>query len=247
MGYLSNYYWYENLGIPSDYVSQPLQQYMLLGWLLALAWIAITAFFLLPLGLIAIPIVGIVQDIGRSRFFNTLKRVTADAFSIPQTDLSRIRSYFFTTPLLAMLGATFLLLSSSFAFDIARGVFGNPSPITDVESLKSIEIMSSHILFPHDAIQPPPLIAAGEQPVYQYQGFHLIVHANGRYILFRNLDPGTCRPTDVFIIHDDQIISVILRPLDPTVLPPTCRGSTLPSTGPTSIREPVATTTPQSE
>ena len=45
-----------------------------------------------------------------------------------------------------------------------------------------------------------------------YKDFRLLIFNNGKYFLFKELDPLTCKPLQVFILEKDQIEQIILSP-----------------------------------
>ena len=47
---------------------------------------------------------------------------------------------------------------------------------------------------------------------YVYKGFHLLTFNGGKYYLFKEIDPATCKPLQVFIINDDKSVQVNLLP-----------------------------------
>ena len=49
----------------------------------------------------------------------------------------------------------------------------------------------------------------------QYSGLRLLMFNNGKYYLFRELDPVTCKPSQVFIIPDTPDIHLTLSSILP--------------------------------
>lgn len=73
-----------------------------------------------------------------------------------------------------------------------------------------------------DRLQPlgtQPVVlstANGESdPVYTYNGFRLIIYSNGKYYLYNDLDPATCRPKQVYVVSEDQCLQVNVLPISP--------------------------------
>lgn len=50
---------------------------------------------------------------------------------------------------------------------------------------------------------------------YAYSDLHLLTYNNGKYYLFRDIDPTTCRPEQVFVINADQDIQINLSAAEP--------------------------------
>jgi len=51
----------------------------------------------------------------------------------------------------------------------------------------------------------------------EYDGLRLLTFNNGKYYLFRDIDPITCKPSQVFIITDSPAIAIVLsaaKPID---------------------------------
>ena len=59
----------------------------------------------------------------------------------------------------------------------------------------------------------------------QYSGLRLLTFNNGKYYLFRDLNPVTCKPSQVFIIPDTPEIHITLSAIVPIdvlcTIPPT--------------------------
>jgi hypothetical protein len=53
---------------------------------------------------------------------------------------------------------------------------------------------------------------------FVYDGLRLLTYNNGKYYLFRDIDPATCKPKQVYIINDDHYIQANLLPAPPSSL-----------------------------
>ena len=47
-----------------------------------------------------------------------------------------------------------------------------------------------------------------QDPLFEYTGLYLLTRNNGKYYLFRELDAATCRPKQIYIVADSDLISV---------------------------------------
>jgi len=60
----------------------------------------------------------------------------------------------------------------------------------------------------------------------QYDGLRLLTFNNGKYYLFREVDPATCKPSQVFVVTDSPDITVVLSAAEPIDTP--CTITTVP-------------------
>ena len=77
----------------------------------------------------------------------------------------------------------------------------------------SIEIYSKEIL---------PLgqvVSTTSSSLFQYSGLRLLTYNNGKYYLFRDVDPVTCKPSLVFIINDSPSTYFVLGDISPIDAP----------------------------
>lgn len=58
-----------------------------------------------------------------------------------------------------------------------------------------------------------------------YSGLRLLTFNNGKYYLFRDVDPITCRPLQVFILSDNPDIHLTVSPIAPVNAP--CAGTSV--------------------
>jgi len=55
----------------------------------------------------------------------------------------------------------------------------------------------------------PTANTLNQQPsLFEYKDLFLLTHNNGKYYLFRELDIATCKPKQIFIVADNDLISV---------------------------------------
>lgn len=57
----------------------------------------------------------------------------------------------------------------------------------------------------------PTVFSSRSPALFEYSGLRLLTFNNGKYYLFREIDPDTCKPSQVFIVPDSQEILIVLR------------------------------------
>lgn len=73
-----------------------------------------------------------------------------------------------------------------------------------------VDIVTSELL---DIAPDAPIFKnSGQQEItgYRYEGFKLLTYSEGKYYLFKDLDPNTCRPTKVYILEESILTQVNL-------------------------------------
>ena len=92
----------------------------------------------------------------------------------------------------------------------------------------AVEVYSKDYL-PLGPLQVVPNTAPA---LMHYSGLRLLTFNNGKYYLFRDVDPITCRPLKVFIISDNPDVHLTVSPIAPVDAP--CAGTDVaaPSTSP---------------
>jgi hypothetical protein len=69
----------------------------------------------------------------------------------------------------------------------------------------------------------PEVMSNTTPTLMHYSGLRLLTFNNGRYYLFRDVDPITCRPSQVFIISDNADVHLTVSPVAPVDAP--CAGT----------------------
>lgn len=75
-----------------------------------------------------------------------------------------------------------------------------------LEESYTIEVYSKDSI-PLGPSEPAPNVPS---TFNHYSGFRLLTHNNGKYYLFQEIDPTTCKPLKVFVITDTQDIYFVL-------------------------------------
>lgn len=74
------------------------------------------------------------------------------------------------------------------------------------------EIVSEKLL--SVGAMPEPI---GNGAPFVYKGFHLLVFNNGKYYLFNEIDPNTCKPLKVYVIDSSHLVQINLQSSTPVV------------------------------
>ena len=74
----------------------------------------------------------------------------------------------------------------------------------------------------------PRVLSGTTPPVLEYSGLRLLTFNNGKYYLFREVDPINCSPLHVFIVTDSPDIIIVLSSVD--AIDPPC--ATTPTASP---------------
>jgi hypothetical protein len=92
----------------------------------------------------------------------------------------------------------------------------------------AVEVFSKEYL----PLGAPAIMSNTTPTLMHYRGLRLLTFNNGKYYLFRDVDPITCRPAQVFIISDNPDVHLTVSPIEPVEAP--CAGTAVqaPSTSP---------------
>jgi hypothetical protein len=77
-----------------------------------------------------------------------------------------------------------------------------------------------------------PVKSSG-QDYFTYKGLHLLTVNNGKYYLFKGIDPATCRPVKVYVVEDRENLQINLLPA--VSIADQCKSITGQNTIPTSV------------
>ncbi len=82
--------------------------------------------------------------------------------------------------------------------------------ISVLEKAAQVELISS-VPMAFENVSVVTFQSSG-QNFYAYKDFHLLTFNDGKYYLFQDIDPATCKPRQVYVINDDQSMQVYLFP-----------------------------------
>lgn len=98
-----------------------------------------------------------------------------------------------------------------------------------LESAKQIEVITNT----PQVLGVPKIISSTvnstTSTLYVYEGLRLLTYNEGKYYLFREIDPVTCRPKLVYVINEKQYVQVNI--LAPSSLSSGCLAIATPSAG----------------
>lgn len=83
--------------------------------------------------------------------------------------------------------------------------------IVVLERSAQVELVSSFPMALDDDNQIPT--KASGQDYFTYKGLHLLTVNNGKYYLFKEIDPVTCRPAKVYVIENRETLQINLLPV----------------------------------
>lgn len=86
----------------------------------------------------------------------------------------------------------------------------------------AVEVYST-IGIPLGLVQTP---SRSEDGLYHYPDLWLLTHNNGKYYLFREIDPKSCKPEQVFVVPDVESIYVVVK--ERTPVRPACTAEIRP-------------------
>jgi hypothetical protein len=73
---------------------------------------------------------------------------------------------------------------------------------------QKVELISTIPLSLDDNALAP--VKASRQDYYIYKGFHLLTFNDGKYYLFKEIDPVTCKPLKVYIVNPEKALQINL-------------------------------------
>ena len=111
--------------------------------------------------------------------------------------------------------AVVILLSISFIGITLQSVsrYGASLGQTDVlENAPQVELVSPRPMTLDDGRIIGSQVGNQQTQDYEYKGYHLLTFNGGKYYLFKDIDPISCKPRQVFVINDDKSMQVRLLP-----------------------------------
>lgn len=89
---------------------------------------------------------------------------------------------------------------------------------TVLQGASQLELISNIPLL-LDMAAPPPSASGSAPTPFVYRGYRLLTYNSGKYYFFKDLDPSTCKPKQVYIVDEKQFIQVNELPASPIVSP----------------------------
>jgi hypothetical protein len=179
-----------------------------------LSWLKLIFFFLkkiyLPLVILAgislVPLLAfILQGIfPKLKIFDTVKNIVSQ--------IRRLSGIGYVLAFSIIIYFSYLLLLSFIDINRTGQVEGKNIVLT---SSYAVEVFSRDFL----PIGTAKVLSNTAPTLMQYSGLRLLTFNNGKYYLFRDLDPVTCKPSQVFIIPDTPEIHITLSAIVPIDVP----------------------------
>jgi hypothetical protein len=180
------------------------------------AWSRVIFYFLgqvfVPLILTAsVALASLVTLLALQRVFPKLKLVgLLDGITLQaQTFLGRFKS---VLTFVAILYLIYILLDLSTNMILSGQAEGRATVLT---KSYAVEVYSKDGL----PLGSSPVMVDTTPDLMHYSGLRLLTFNNGKYYLFREVDPDTCRPLQVFIVADNPDIHLTVSPVAPVDTP----------------------------
>ena len=81
-----------------------------------------------------------------------------------------------------------------------------------LENAPQVDLVSASPMTLDDVNIVSSQVGIQQTQYYEYKGYHLLTFNEGKYYLFKDIDPATCKPSQVLVITDDKNIQVRLLP-----------------------------------
>jgi len=202
----------------------------------AAAWVPL---FLYPIGMIVVSsfLGGILSTIGdwsapwRTKIKNWVKRLLSSKLpAIHLPEASRKTKLWFAIADRAFTVSIFIMLVLVTLQVVAQ--YGNWVGRTNVQQNSlQVEVNSQPPLTLDDNNLTP--ISASGQDYFIYKGLHLLTVNNGKYYLFKEINPITCKPVKVYVVEARETLQVNLLPA--VSIADQCKNTTGQSTNPALV------------
>ncbi len=198
------------MNIPAFQVNFSVWEYAEVSWLRLIAYFVKALYpmakFLVVAPLVAAALVFILQAI-----FPRLKLL--DATNNITSGIDRIQPVIsYIVAFIAIVYFSVILLGSF--LDVYK--FGETTGKNAMlSSSYAIQVYSKDYL----PLGPPKVTSDITSTIVEYDDLRLLTFNNGKYYLFRDIDPVTCKPSQVFIITDSPNIAIVLSAVEPIDTP----------------------------
>lgn len=194
--------YFEAMNIPSYQVSFSLWEYGEVAWFPMVFYSAV----LLGGSSLLWAIIFGMYDV----FFSKLgKNIKIKHPSWLKLQFSRNTKHWFLLFLFSVLALSFLLLVDN-TLQIVRTRGQQVGQTILLENAAQVELVSANPMALDDDSQVPA--KASGQDYYTYKKFYLLTINNGKYYLFKEVDPETCKPAKVYVIEARESVQVNLLP-----------------------------------
>lgn len=223
--------YFGQMNIPSYQISFSLLEYSELAWvplfvfpLLVILIVSFLAWAVFTLKDLFAPL--FVLLIGKILLSKRPKRFTLDFSKITMSRETKLSFFVLFWTFVAFVGMFLILGLMTFTDSAGR----NAGRKTILENAQTVELVSAIPLALDDNNLAP--VGASGQAYYIYTGFHLLTFNSGKYYLFKEIDPVTCKPLKVYIIDSEKDLQVNLSVAQSLV--DQCQMTNPPTATPTS-------------
>ena len=211
--------YYGAMNIPSYQINFSIWEYAELSWLRLIFYFLRRLYPLLML-VATVPVTLLFSSFILQRLFPKLKLVTA--FKTIVAQIEGIRTSI-TYILIFSIAAYFSYILIETLTDIRKSGEKDGNAIVFSNSY-AVQVYSKDYL----PLGSPMVVTNTTPALLEYDGLQLLTFNNGKYYLFRKIDPTTCKPEHVFIVTDSPDIVIVLSALDP-IHPPCATPPATPS------------------
>lgn len=247
--YASHYF--AAMNIASYQVNFSIWEYAEVGWLPGLVYVLLATLAASLSGLTILFILKLVQTSWstlkpgspkKSKFLSWMGKI-----------LSRVWQWlkqFFSQSFTAYLSVIFLsaILVASFGYVIWTtlefiGKFGEANGRSAIlYNAPQLDLVSEYPLDLGPAKMLSVSSSNGVSSAFIYQGFRLLTYNNGKYYFFKEIDPVTCKPMQVYIVDEKQLLQVNQMP--PASIASQCKSALTQTPVPQSGTSPIPTIAP---
>jgi hypothetical protein len=209
--YMAGYF--SAMNIPAFQINFSVWEYAEAAWSRVVLYFLINIFVPLILAS-SVALASLVGILALQRIFPKLKLVgLLDGITVRAQKLPRRFKSVLTFVLIMYL--IYILLDLSTNLNVSGQEQGR---ITVLTKSYAVEVFSRDYL----ALGSPEVVSNSMPTLMHYDGLRLLTFNNGKYYLFRDVDPITCRPLQVFIISDRPDLNLTVSPITPVDAP--CAG-----------------------
>jgi hypothetical protein len=236
------------LGLGSFQIEFPVNEYADLGWRILSAFFAVLLRYAGTTGIILSLSLGIGHFL-----FEAISGVRLEA-KLPSSLLSKVKvlqSIVQRSPLLGY-WILFLIIGWSGQFVLVKftDVLNVVSKVGSDSGKKQLLVSSQEIEFASsvplglESGTHVSLPGNGNTDQFIYHGYRLLMDNNGKYYLFRELDPSTCKPKQVYIVSQNLLLYTSRLTLpSPTLTCPSTSNSPTPTEQTNTTITPLASPT----
>jgi hypothetical protein len=219
--YIAGYF--SAMNIPAFQINFSVWEYAEAAWSRVILYFLINIFVPLILAS-SIALASLVAILTLQRIFPRLKLVgLLDGITLQAQKLPR--RFKSVLAFVLIMYVIYILLDLSTNLNLSGQEQGRATVLT---RSYAVEVFSKDYL----PLGSPEVMSNTTPILMHYRGLRLLTFNNGKYYLFRDVDPVTCRPSQVFIISDNPDVHLTVNPIEPVEAP--CAGTAVaaPTTSP---------------